>query len=44
MLTWKEFKKIVESQGVNEETVITYIDTDMFKPTVTKTNSGAYIE
>ena len=30
----KEFKDLIESQKVTDETDITFIDTDMYKPTV----------
>ena len=35
-MLWKDFKNIVELQGIRDDTEITYIDTNMFKPKVTR--------
>lgn len=43
-MIWKDFKKIVESQGIKNDTEISYIDSDMYKPTVHFENNKAYID
>jgi len=45
MTTWSEFKTLVESQDVKDDTVIDYIDIiDIDKPSVTFSNGYVYIE
>lgn len=33
-MTWKEFKEALESQGMNDDTEIYYIETYMKEPTI----------
>jgi hypothetical protein len=41
-MKWKEFKKSVESQGITDDTDITYIDTDMYRPKAIYFIDGSY--
>ena len=33
-MLWKHFKKIIEAQGIDDNTEVIYIDTDMYKPKI----------
>ncbi len=43
-MKWKEFKELVEKQGVTNETIISYIDTSMYSPIVVYTDVDVHIE
>jgi len=43
-MNYKEFKACIEAQGITDETEISYIDTDMYKPVVIDTGVDVHIE